>query len=395
MSKRKLLLADDSVTIQKVVNLTFADQGIEVMTASDGNTAMRMVSEFAPDLVMVDVNLPGLNGYEICEQIKQRHDSPSIPIILLVGSFKAFDEHRADRAGADDFLTKPFQSIGELVRKVSTLLQFEGGENFSSETETSSETRNLEDKDNFTNIDGGDLSVAKYGDRSDVAQIGDEIIQSDQIGSLPANEARKFETQLTGQPFEDFTPGAFEDARKTHFKSADEYETVGKFGAEKTRPLNSEELDEITSETADAKLGQLDARVYESVDKQNLEDAVATLESEVAADIQTNNEDEQVSERNFSEQAQSNAVDTSPLISASPEMASAFENDYFTGSDDTNIIETPVFQKTNLSSETIDAIADKIIEKLFEKIVREIVAQVVEQKADSIIKHVVEERLKE
>ena len=71
MSKRKLLLADDSITIQKVVNLTFADEGIEVTAVSDGDTAMEKFVENTPDLVMVDVNMPGLDGYRICEIIKQ------------------------------------------------------------------------------------------------------------------------------------------------------------------------------------------------------------------------------------------------------------------------------------------------------------------------------------
>ena len=59
MEQRKLLLADDSITIQKVVNLTFADEGIEVITANDGNAAMEKLSEISPDLVMADVNMPG------------------------------------------------------------------------------------------------------------------------------------------------------------------------------------------------------------------------------------------------------------------------------------------------------------------------------------------------
>ncbi len=160
MSKRKLLLADDSKTIQKVVNLTFADQGIEVLTANDGATALRMVAEFAPGLVLVDVNLPGLNGFEICEQIKQRADSPTIPVILLVGSFEPFDENRASRAGADDFLTKPFQSIGQLVRKVSALLPLNGGENFSSATTE-------------TNLD------VENGDRPESTRMNDENIRTD------------------------------------------------------------------------------------------------------------------------------------------------------------------------------------------------------------------------
>ncbi len=122
MSKRKLLLADDSMTIQKVVNLTFADEGIEVFTVGNGSLAIEKLSEIEPDLVLADVHMPGLNGYEVCEQIRQNPHFQNIPVMLLVGSFEPFDENEAQRVGANDFLTKPFQSIRQLIQKVTTLL---------------------------------------------------------------------------------------------------------------------------------------------------------------------------------------------------------------------------------------------------------------------------------
>src|SRR5688572_25233562 len=83
---------------------------------------MRKFDEFMPDLVMADVNMPGLNGYEVCRIIKRTEETQNIPVILLVGSFEPFDETEAKEAGADDFLTKPFQSIRQLVNKVTDLL---------------------------------------------------------------------------------------------------------------------------------------------------------------------------------------------------------------------------------------------------------------------------------
>jgi DNA-binding response OmpR family regulator len=67
--------------------------------------------------------VPGLSGYQICERIKQSDETQKIPVILLVGSFEPFDEAEAYRVGADDYLTKPFQSIRQLVTKVSDLLE--------------------------------------------------------------------------------------------------------------------------------------------------------------------------------------------------------------------------------------------------------------------------------
>lgn len=122
MSKRKLLLADDSVTIQKVVNLTFADEGIEVISVGDGDTAMQRISDDAPDVVLADVHMPGLNGYEICERLRQDPNTRDLPVVLLVGSFEPFDEAEAERVGANAHLTKPFQSIRQLVTQVTGLI---------------------------------------------------------------------------------------------------------------------------------------------------------------------------------------------------------------------------------------------------------------------------------
>lgn len=123
MSKGKLLLADDSVTIQKVVNLTFADEGVEVVTAGNGDLAMDMIGSERPDVILADVNMPGLNGYEICERLRQSEETKDIPVLLLVGSFEPFDEAEAARVGASGFLTKPFQSIRHLITQVAELLE--------------------------------------------------------------------------------------------------------------------------------------------------------------------------------------------------------------------------------------------------------------------------------
>ena len=122
LAGRKLLLADDSITIQKVVALTFADEGVEVVTVSDGQEAIEKLQGITPDIVLADVFMPELNGYELCWYIKQNAKLKHIPVMLLVGSFEPFDEAEARRVGADDILTKPFQSIRRLIDKVGGLV---------------------------------------------------------------------------------------------------------------------------------------------------------------------------------------------------------------------------------------------------------------------------------
>jgi CheY-like chemotaxis protein len=122
LAGRKLLLADDSITIQKVVNLTFADEGVSVLCVNNGREAIERLADFAPDVVLADIFMPQMNGYEVCEYIKQNQKLKQIPVILLVGSFEPFDETEARRVGADDTLTKPFQSIRRLIDKVGSLV---------------------------------------------------------------------------------------------------------------------------------------------------------------------------------------------------------------------------------------------------------------------------------
>lgn len=120
--RHKLLLADDSVAIQKVVQLTFTDEGYEVAISGNGVEALRLLEEFRPAVMLVDVSMPGLNGYEVCRRIRRDERFKHLPVLLLVGIFEPFDPKEAREAGADDVLTKPFQSIREMLNKVGAYL---------------------------------------------------------------------------------------------------------------------------------------------------------------------------------------------------------------------------------------------------------------------------------
>jgi CheY-like chemotaxis protein len=116
---RKILLADDSVTIQKVIELTFMDEDYEVKAVSNGDEALAALATVSPDFVIADVHMPGANGYEVCRRSKEIR--PDVPVLLLVGTFEPFDEGQARAAGADSFLKKPFDSQ-ELLQRVQDLL---------------------------------------------------------------------------------------------------------------------------------------------------------------------------------------------------------------------------------------------------------------------------------
>ncbi len=121
---KTLLLADDSVTIQKVVGITFASEDVELVTVDNGDAALERAREIKPDLVLADVSMPGLDGYELCAALKADPELSRIPVLLLTGTFERFDEERATRAKVDAYIAKPFEAQA-LVDQVHRLLERE------------------------------------------------------------------------------------------------------------------------------------------------------------------------------------------------------------------------------------------------------------------------------
>lgn len=229
MSKRKLLLADDSETVQKVVNLTFELEGIEVVTFGDGDSAMSQFSAVAPDVVLADVNMPGLDGYQICQNIKNNESTKNTPVILLVGSFEPFDEQRAMQVGADDYLTKPFQSIRQLVSKVNELL--------APKTEIKNDEIDEIHFNDTLEMKETHFAETTFGE----AAMDDEMIQTNQIGSIPADETAKYLTPNNPQ-----------------FEGDDD-------GAGRTQPLSAKDWQDIYSQEKRAE--ESSRTVYELADE--------------------------------------------------------------------------------------------------------------------------------
>jgi len=115
---RKILLADDSLTIQKVVELTFMDEDYEVQSVRSAEEARARLEAGRPDIVIADIHVPGASGYELCREVKERYQG--VPVLLLVGTFETVDEADLADCGAEAHLKKPFDSQ-ELLRTVQDL----------------------------------------------------------------------------------------------------------------------------------------------------------------------------------------------------------------------------------------------------------------------------------
>ncbi len=129
---RTILLADDSVTVRKVVELTFCETDIRVESVASGADALARLRDLTPDLVLADVVMPEPTGYDICRTVKA--SGRPVPVLLLAGTFEPFDAERARSCGADGHIVKPFDSRA-LLERVETLLERGATEATSAEAE--------------------------------------------------------------------------------------------------------------------------------------------------------------------------------------------------------------------------------------------------------------------
>lgn len=123
MAGEKILIIDDDEQIASYVRLSFTLAGYKVEWLRDGRSAVQKVHEIQPDAIILDLNLPGMNGFRVCEQLRLETSTRAIPVIVVSGSWKdAQDRIRSIEIGADDFLTKPFDSQ-ELMARIKRMLQ--------------------------------------------------------------------------------------------------------------------------------------------------------------------------------------------------------------------------------------------------------------------------------
>lgn len=256
MSNYKLLLADDSVTIQKVVNLTFAEEGIEVITAGDGDSALEMFESVKPDIVLADVHMPGKNGYEVCEAIRGHSEVDDTPVVLLVGSFEPFDESEAKRVGSNTHLTKPFHSIRELVVTVKDLLPAAQSEtvDFAEHGSQSAETADISDIESLyerslaNTAEMPDSETDVSGEFSDIG-MDDEIIETSYVESEERPEV--YFEDVTETEIESATLGQIEsDTEKVGAEVAAAWETES-FISESERADETHFEPEVTADISE------------------------------------------------------------------------------------------------------------------------------------------------
>jgi CheY-like chemotaxis protein len=119
--RRKLLLADDSLTIQRVIELMFSGENVDVVAVSDGEQAIARIPAERPDIVLADIGMPKRSGYDVSAFVKERPDLAHIPVLLLAGAFEPVDDARAKQVKCDGVLVKPF-GPQQVIARVRELL---------------------------------------------------------------------------------------------------------------------------------------------------------------------------------------------------------------------------------------------------------------------------------
>ncbi|RFU68077.1 response regulator YycF [Bacillus sp. V59.32b] len=117
--EKKILVVDDEKPIADILQFNLKKEGFEVTCAYDGNEAIRIVEEIQPDLILLDIMLPGRDGMEVCREVRKKHD---IPIIMLTAKDSEIDKVLGLELGADDYVTKPF-STREIIARVKANLR--------------------------------------------------------------------------------------------------------------------------------------------------------------------------------------------------------------------------------------------------------------------------------
>jgi CheY-like chemotaxis protein len=373
LAGRKLLLADDSATIQKVIELTFTDEGVHVVSVNNGNEAIERLDEVSPDIVLADVFMPGMTGYEVCDYIKHCEKLSHIPVMLLVGSFEPFDEEEARRVGADDIVSKPFQSIRKLIDKVSTLL---GG-------------RPVEEK--LTT-----LEFPPEEEAEDIGKMSSVALETSTADTLPLPDETDASTEQTPQPSVDNTMETY-PARDLSTRTATDIDDL---------LLDLGDLEPALAVAAEDSI--LD------IDLEPPMPALSTVESRtyVEPEVSQYAQPQRVAEPQFATEASVELVGSErrfpaatvrgDLVGRGPqeevaevEQGAAYGEpaaiEYGMIEAATRAASSGKIGLDQLSPELIDAIARRAVERLSERVIQEIAWEVVPQLAELMITRQLEE----
>ncbi|MBI4667213.1 MAG: response regulator [Nitrospinae bacterium] len=217
MGQNKVLVADDSVTIQKVFELAFESEGVEILLASDGRAALDMARKHMPSIIIADVNMPEMDGFDLCRFIKKESELTHIPVYLLSSALDDFDDARAAQAGAAGRFEKPFRSE-EMVKKVMAAVK-------EAEAKTHAMAASANTEDTFEDIDVSLENILESVSKHGPAETGYE---EDADSGMDEERGPEPVVKILELSAEAISPedGELEDELAVETVSGDEEETV-------------------------------------------------------------------------------------------------------------------------------------------------------------------------
>ena len=170
--KQRILIVDDDTNIAELISLYLTKECFETMMVEDGEEAIRAFEEFKPNLILLDLMLPGIDGYEVCRTVRK---TSSVPIIMLSAKGEIFDKVLGLELGADDYMIKPFDSK-ELVARVKAVLR---------RFQPAQETPAVSAAGNMPNAQAGDY--VEYQDLS-INQTNYTVVYEGHVVEMPPKE---------------------------------------------------------------------------------------------------------------------------------------------------------------------------------------------------------------
>lgn len=346
---KKILLADDSITIQKVVELTFSEGDYQVFSVGNGALALNKIQEVRPDIALLDVIMPEANGYEVCEKVKRNPETSWIPVLLLTGTFEPFDRKRAEAAGANGHLTKPFESQ-MLISKVEELIA-------SSHHPVVEPGR----AGRMEIVAGGALRV----DGQEVPQP----VAAEDLAGYQEEEQELNRSTIVPDRFDDFEPAPPVQAEGVH-----------------TVRIPSEEV--FSSPDFRAAEEGIDRRPGPGLPAETWDELASGL---AAAPLPARAEEtREIPPRNVAPEPRHGGI-TPPvpeMPASSPRPAPQWEPEGIPPTPAASGAEGPA---PELSNADVERIASKVVEQLSEKVVREIAWEVIPELAENLIKQRIRE----
>lgn len=300
---KKVLLADDSITIQKVISITLSDEDVDLTVVGSGEEALSKGREIKPDLMLIDISLPDKDGYKVCEEIKKDPVLKDIPVLLLAGTFEPYNEEKGKEVGADDYIVKPFESQ-ELISKVKALIEKKVSEAPEHPEFTGLEETKLSKEEEVASFS----EMALFTEELEASQeaVKEKEEEWDLEGFLDieeealteeAKEEKKEEEGLEDLLSEDILEEPLEEVFvPEEKKEPEELETLEEEELEEIEPLEEEEIEEMKVEVEEEKMEEaeeekvegLEVERFEGLEVEKLEEPekeAESLEEEVEVEV--------------------------------------------------------------------------------------------------------------